>query len=571
MNKTKKVSLKMKMFFSFSLLIILFLIPMIIGIISLNKLSGDINTLAYDAVPTVESIMRGRRCMVAVERALYMAAESGDPEKVKTYVENAEKELGVIRDEILPLLDESYGGDRAVLEKYESIMESIVDVKEEIYSLMLSGQLKEGIALLEEEYTPQFVTAAGLMAEMSEDTNVRVVDFAVKANQTNTAVLILLLSFLTLCILISAFIAYKLTKGITTAIEQIGAASRNMAVGNYNFELTYESDDELGELANNIREMAFKTKDVIMDTTRGLKSIANRDFNITPKAEFVGVFGDIRDAIASIIVQLSDTMESITGAADQVAEGSGQIARAAQTLSLGASDQASAVEELSATITETREASQQGAEKAKQASIQTTTTGEVVLECNQHMKNMLESMEDIKNASEEIGKIIGNIESIATQTNLLSLNAAIEAARAGDAGKGFAVVAGEVRTLAENSSQAVKDTEALIRKTIEAVAKGTEIADATARTLEDVEVKTNDVSTIINELAINSSTQSQSLEKIMHAVDQINQVVQDNSSASEESAASSQELSAQAQTLKEQAIQFEILDKRTRAELRKNI
>lgn len=564
MENRSNWGIQKKLVVSFAILIVMIIVSMIIAIVGLSKLSTNVNTLAYDAVPTVESIMKARRGMVAVERALYMAGESGETEKVKTYVENAEKELGILRDEILPFLEENYGGDKSVLEEYKTIMQSITTVKEEIYKLMLAGDLDGGISLLEAEYTPQFVKAAGLLAQMSEETNSRVDQFAIDANSMITIIIIVLIAILVISILAAILIAAKLAKSIMEPINQITQASRAMAMGNYDVEISYVGTDELGELADDIRKMITKTKAVIADTARGLKSVAGGNFNIMPQAEYEGIFLEIKGAIATIIVQLSDTMENIAQAADQVAGGSTQIASAAQTLSEGASEQASAVEELSATITETREQSKNGVAQAEEANHKTESTGEVVRECNAHMDNMLGAMQDIKIVSEEIVKIIGKIESIANQTNLLSLNAAIEAARAGEAGKGFAVVADEVRQLAEDSSKAVKETEELIRKTMDAVENGTNIADITAKALENVKERTIEIGSIVHKFAKNSELQSNSLNEIMTAVDQIAQVVQDNSASSQESAASSEELSAQSQTLKELAGRFEIMDQQAR-------
>lgn len=568
-NGTKnKAAIQKKMFVGFGILIIMFLAMMLVGIFSLNSLSRNVNRLAYDSVPAVESIMKARRGMVAVERALYIAAESGDPEKVKTQVENAEKELGIIKSEILPVLQEKYDGDKSIIDEYTSIMTSIVDVKEEIYDLMLAGDLNGGISLLEAEYTPQFVKAAGLLAKMSEDMNAKVDAFAVNATKTNTIVIIVLIAGLVVCTIVSGGVAYKITKGITDPIKEIMRASKEMAAGQFDIQLSYRGKDEMGELAEDIREMAEKTKAVIDDTARGLKEVAGGNFNITPKAEYIGSFEEIKIALATIIIQLSETMEKITDSSDMVAEGADHIASASQTLSEGANEQANAVEELSATLVETREKSRSGAKQAADASKNTENTGEIVLECNAHMIDMLNAMEEIKSASEEIEKIIGKIESIASQTNMLSLNAAIEAARAGEAGKGFAVVADEVRTLAEESSKAAKDTAELISKSITAVEKGTEIADITAKTLEEVKSSTGEIASAVKQIAGESEDQSVSLDNIMTAVEQISQVVQDNSAAAQESAASSEELSAQAQTLKELAENFQILNAEKRKMLK---
>lgn len=570
MGNIKNWNIRAKLTLSFSLVIGFFLVSMIIALVSLNSVKKDIGTLAQDAVPTVEAIWKGRRAMVAVERALYMASDAGyqkNQEDVKKHVEDAEAQLTVIKDEVLPLLEESYNGDRSLLENYSKIMESVKEVKEQVYALLLDGKTAEGIALLESDYTPKFVEAAGLLMKMTEETQSRVLEFDNKADRTNAIIMIVLSLMLVTGIGVSIVITLKLTAGIMKPVNEIITASKAMAEGDFDKEITYSNSDEFGVLANNIKDMREKTKEIIVDTARGLGEVARGNFNIVPRAEYFGAYEDIKKALSMIIVQLSNTMEEITASADQVASGAGQIAHAGKTLSEGAAEQASAVEELSATITETREQAQNGASRAKDANHETQETSAVVSECNLEMDNLLDAMKNIQMASEEIEKIIGKIESIASQTNLLSLNASIEAARAGEAGRGFAVVANEVGSLAEESSLAVKETADLIQKTMQAVNKGSEIAQGTADSMKNVNEKTLHIGTVISQIAGASENQSKSLDQIMQAVDQIAQVVQDNSAASQESAASSEELSGQSQVLKELAGRFVMLDKEIRKQM----
>lgn len=564
----KNWNINKKLTVSFASLVLLFLIGMIVALIGLRTVSGNVNTLASDAIPTVEAIWKGNRAMVAVERALYMASDagySGKKEDVKKYVEDAEMQLSVIKNEVLPLLENSYGGDRSNITNYTSIMESAKTVKEEIYRLMLDGEISQGIELLKNEYTPKFDQAAALLAKMTEDTQVRVVDFKNNANRMNMVIMMFLISLVVVNIVIAVIITKKITNGIVTPVNQIKDAAQRMAVGDFTNKITYVSQDELGELADHIKTMGEKTQEVIADTARGLKEVAKGNFDIAPKAEYVGEYEAIKIALATIIVQLSNTMEEIAVTADHVANGSSQIARAGQTLSEGAVEQSNAVEELSATITETREQADLGAEQAKEADRRTAEAGNVVAECNAQMEELVAAMKDIQSASEEIGKIIGKIEGIANQTSLLSLNAAIEAARAGEAGKGFAVVADEVGNLSDESSLAVKDTADLIQKTMAAVEHGSEIVEATAKSMQAVNARTEEIRGIVSSISLASENQSRSLEQITKAVDQIEQVVQDNSAASEESAAASEELYSQSETLNELTKRFQLLNKEVRA------
>ena len=171
---------------------------------------------------------------------------------------------------------------------------------------------------------------------------------------------------------------------------------------------------------------------------------------------------------------------------------------------------------------------------------------------------MMAAMADISSSSREIGKIIKTIDGIAFQTNILALNAAVEAARAGEAGKGFSVVAEEIRNLAIRSSEASKNTAALITASLDTVKAGTDIADETAQSLGMVLESVRLVTESVGRIAASSRQQALSLRQIEKGIGQISDVVQTNSATAEESAAASEELSAQAQFLKDLAGQFRL-------------
>ena len=200
----------------------------------------------------------------------------------------------------------------------------------------------------------------------------------------------------------------------------------------------------------------------------------------------------------------------------------------------------------------------ENADHAEEASRRADAAGAETEESNRRMQDMMAAMADISSSSYEIGKIIKIIDGIAFQTNILALNAAVEAARAGEAGKGFSVVTEEIRNLAIRSSEASKNTAALIATSLDTVQAGPDIADETARSLGMVLESVRLVTGSVGRIAASSRQQALSLRQIEKGMGQISDVVQTNSATAEESAAASGELSAQAQFLKELAGQFRL-------------
>uniref|UniRef100_UPI0006D1B374 methyl-accepting chemotaxis protein n=1 Tax=Clostridium sp. NkU-1 TaxID=1095009 RepID=UPI0006D1B374 len=237
---------------------------------------------------------------------------------------------------------------------------------------------------------------------------------------------------------------------------------------------------------------------------------------------------------------------------------SGQVANGSQLLANGSEEQERTVDMLSGSISQVAEKVRRLAEKAGEVSLQVQMTGTEVVNCDMSMQNLSSAMNEIHVSSGEIGKIIKVIEDIAFQTNILALNAAIEAARAGESGRGFAVVAGEVRNLAAKSSEAAKNTTALIKDSINAVEKGNQILDETVQSmmkvLEDSALAVDSVDSISNI----ASQEAKAVEEVTKELGRISSVVQNNAAAAEESAASSEELSQQAQLLRELVKSFRL-------------
>jgi len=361
-----------------------------------------------------------------------------------------------------------------------------------------------------------------------------------------------------IAILVAVVLNIKLAHSITKPVVELSEAAERLAEGDLDITISHKGNDELGKLADAFNQTIFNISSYIKDIARSCKEISEGNFNISSTVDFKGAFIEIVHSIDGISNNLSRTMNEITASSEQVNAGAEQVSSGAQALSQGATEQASSIEELSASITEVTDQIRLNAENAKSANESAELAGREIFKSNEEMKHMVEAMDQINAKSTEISKIIKVIEDIAFQTNILALNAAVEAARAGNAGKGFAVVADEVRNLASKSAEAAKNTTLLIEEAISAVQAGTQIADNTAKYLDESEKVTRQAVSLIEKITDASEQQATAAAQINVGIEQIAAVVQTNSATAEESAAASEELNAQAEMLQNLVGQFKL-------------
>ena len=321
-----------------------------------------------------------------------------------------------------------------------------------------------------------------------------------------------------------------------------------------------ETGDELQILAEATASLSDNLQQVIGDTDYLLGEMSEGNFAIVSNCReaYIGDFSGLLESIRKLNHKLSETLGEIKNAVSQVSAGAGQMADAAQGLAEGATDQAGSVEELQATITNVTEIVEKNAkalgasyEKAMEYQQQARTSGE-------EMKGLTDAMQRINETSKQISDIIGEIEDIASQTNLLSLNAAIEAARAGEAGRGFAVVADQIRKLADDSAQSAVHTRELIETSLQEIERGNQITDKTAEALQKVVEGIEDLANESKKAMEESNAQADAMAQIEQGIEQISTVVQNNSATAEETSATSEELSAQATNMNELTDAFQL-------------
>ena len=346
----------------------------------------------------------------------------------------------------------------------------------------------------------------------------------------------------------------KLANGIETILNSTAKRLTELAEGDLDNPFPEsEYDDEFKGMLDRSKLMADDLNLIISDVVRIMGSMGDGNFMVKSECrdKYVGKFGDLLQAITTLRDRMIETLQQVDTAAQQVYIGSDNLSQSAQALAEGATEQAGAVEELTSTIanlTEDSEKSAKNLEDSHQAAMGYAKQADI---SRIQMKELTAAMDKINETSKKIENITADIEDIASQTNLLSLNASIEAARAGEAGKGFAVVADQIRQLAEQSAKSAVDTRELIEGALKEIEQGN---SATLNAQESLKLVVDGIESIAEtskSLSSASELQANSMEQAEAGVNQIAEVVQSNSAAAQQTSATSEELSAQAETLRD--------------------
>lgn len=346
-------------------------------------------------------------------------------------------------------------------------------------------------------------------------------------------------------------------------VAELSRAATRIAEGELDQEIHYRSKDELGVLADDFNRVTLRLRDYVRyidEISRTLYEIAEGNLTFTLQNEYAGEFAKIKDSLEEISRSLNGTIGQLRAASRDVASGAEQVSGGAMTLSQGSNEQSAEVEALAGHIDSVSDSVRkiaQGASKADQIS---HIVKDGLLQSNEKMQNLTQTIQKISDRSAEIHKIVKAIEDIAFQTNILALNAAVEAARAGAAGKGFAVVADEVRNLAGKSSQAAQETTVLLNQTVGSMDEGVRAARDTSEFMLTVVTQADEMSSLISGIAAYTKQQTTNAEEITRGIEQIASVVQSNVATAEASAAASEELSGQATVLREMVAKFRLKD-----------
>ena len=600
----KDMKISRRMILSYLVVAAFMAIPSIVSIGMLSKVGDALQEFYTTSYLTVQNSWKGKRSLTALRGDLLQAALDTDETKTSSYVDQARVEFDTL-NEAIDDLSETYVGERSNIKALDDQASAARPMIEQLYVYAAQGDAVRSYDYMKDNYLPLSDDMRALFDSIGVEADETAQEKVDAAGRLATTSYIVVLVLFVLSAGLSIFLAVRLSRSITGPASEMQEVTLAVSKGDFTSKIEYESKDDLGQLADNMRRMTQTIKDIIEDIEYQLSEMGKGDLNVRSRdismyvgsysrisdamtglsgtfkgiiedieyqlsemgrgnlnvrshdpSMYVGTFSRISGATNDLSIALSDTMAQIDVAAEEVNSGGEQISSSAQALAQGATQQAASVQELAKAIGEISHAVEDTAAHAVEAKEDNLKSHDQITECSSRMTDLMKAMKAIEEKSVEISKVIKTIEDIAFQTNILALNAAVEAARAGSAGKGFAVVADEVRNLATKSQEASASTAALIEDTVKAVNEGTRLSVETDEALKGVVARAQKVMEAVEQISAATDAQSQDVSQVSTGIDQISSVVQANSATAEQSAAASVELSRQAGSLKQSVSRF---------------
>lgn len=376
----------------------------------------------------------------------------------------------------------------------------------------------------------------------------------VQSNNARAVITIIIFSILSL--LAGAAIAWFITKNTLAQLggdpADVSNIVKRVSLGELDMTLSRENISP-NSLYSAVLNMVDALKSKVVLTQKIAAGDLSVPVQLSSDKDMLG------QALQSMLKHLNEVITEVQMSSEQIASGSQQVASSSLSIAEGANQQKLSLESISSSLVQLSAQTTDNAKNANDANDLADNAQKAVAKGQDHMSEMINSMSEIKDAGQSISSFIKTIDEIAAQTNLLALNAAIEAARAGEQGRGFAVVADEVRNLASRSTAAAIETSKLIQLSESRTDNGVNIAENTAEALKAVLTGINSTAELVAQIAKASHEQAIGVEEATRGLSSIDDVVQMNAAASEEGAAAAKELNAQATSLRNIISRFKLL------------
>lgn len=499
------LSVKTRLLFTVGILVFALVIISAVGLFSLKKTNANIDTM-FDRRTTPVALLGkiyGLQLQIVQQLDLSLALQdAGALATAERRIKENRQSIAENLKQWEPLIDT----DKSRM-RHDAIVKARADLVQALNTALdaqRAGDYALSRKLRTEQIEPLFETlhkAIDDTLELQLESSRALRDQSHEMYQSDR---LLVLGLGIAAIVIAAFFVMLLVRSIMSSLHEALALSRKIAGGELGHPVQIRSSDEFGMLLGSLQQMDAKLNEIV---------------------------GGVRSAA-----------DSVGGAAHQLTQGNDDLSQRTQEQAAALEETASSMEEMTATVKQNADNARQANQLAAGARDQAEKGGSVVTRA-------VDAMEAINASSRKIADIIGVIDEIAFQTNLLALNAAVEAARAGEQGRGFAVVATEVRSLAQRSASAAKQIKELINDSVGKVRAGSDLVEASGKTLQEIMDSVKKVSDIVAEIAAASAEQATGIDQVNNAVTQMDETTQQNAALVEEAAAASKAMQMQAQQL----------------------
>ena len=560
-----KVAGKLKVYRMTVLVMTLFLV--LVALISTLVIRSNIEKITEVWSPSLEYLqdletmtakyrIKQYQHLVESDAAIMNSCEE-EIQKLESQIQDTDANLDAIMsaDSDARKGQDHYEVAKAAWEEYRA-------ASDEILKLSRAGKQQEASKLMTGKVYEEYKALAEKLTILSDEFQAELDRAKTMANVCTIIIFIVIVAAGLAIAVVTTQIGKIITNSITEPVEQIDAAVASLRKGELsNVEmLTYESEDEFGDTIRNLKEAMGILADYVSEISVEVKAIAqgNLTRNGDDITDFLGDFSELKASLVYILKRFNSTLTEISNLAEQVSSNASEVENASRSLADGATEQAGVIEELNATVDTVVDLAADTAKETQSASARVKASANKANEEKEKMNDLLMEMEHITEISKEIGNIITDIEDIASQTNLLSLNASIEAARAGEAGKGFAVVADQIGKLAADSAKSAVNTRDLIDKTLVEIEKGNTITRTTADAFNQIIADMESFAEIAQNTMEKANSQAESLGQIGQGIEQLSSVVQGNAASSEENTAISINLAEGAAKMRDRVNIFKL-------------
>lgn len=526
-KRERKISVGKDLKKGFKTIIILFCIICILLFFTVANLFIHYRELKNSSFVIMNEVSMARNASLCTQNSVYKMCLSEEKDQQNQYSMEADEYDMLVQKYLKKIVD--------LMPEYKKNITEIKKIQQEALTfrsqaILLSSQdrKQEAIVLLENSYFDKMQNIDEIFLSITDNINIEIEKYVEGVEKNIAILLVFSLVLIGLTILYSTTKANKLIKSIQIPLEEVGNAMEEVYKGNLDFKLEYQSDNELGKLADIVRKTGEELKKYVQNIDSVLGELSNKNLDIKVEMEYKGMFNPIEQSMKEIISVLHNVIESIFNTSQMVSFSARDTSHIAREMSDGAGTQANAIEQLLAHIRTISNDVEKNADDTREVYEHSENVKESIISSEDKVASLVETMSDMLQSSQQIFEIISIIEEIAGQTNLLSFNAAIEAARAGSSGNGFTVVASEIKKLADSTSEAANRTKSLIDTSNKSVKEGNEKVKEICKSLEYVDSAVK----IVSEKSINvskaSKAQAEALVELETTIQSISMVVQNN-------------------------------------------